>query len=202
MEDSMKTILSFCTLLAFAGLISFAGETPERNSKLSSAIEVEGLWVIEVFNADGSFDKAYTFENALIGASLFTSFLNSDVVPGGMYMVLSNTQNQQNGICASDCNIGPSSLNAGLTYDSTDFATSFRGNTFETLRLSGNITATQTGTIDQVATWHCICGVNDNPMTCAASPDSCSVVTRRTLPSAVAVNQGQIVQITVDITFQ
>lgn len=192
---------SFLILIFALGMQAIAGDhTCKERKGGDDGIYVHGHWTIKVLNPDGTLDQELEFDNALVGASLFTSFLNSDVVPGGMYIELSD--NNTNTLpCGSSCSIIPQGLSAGITPDSTDITFSFSGGNFETLRIAGNLTMPANGTIDTVATWHCICGTTKTVAQCKAAPDSCAVVTRKALGSAVVLTAGQIVQITVDITF-
>ncbi|CAM2010502.1 hypothetical protein [Acanthopleuribacter pedis] len=185
-------------LAALVGGLLFAGDPPAAEQ--NGTIHVEGVWTIQIMNPDGSEASTRTFHNALVGASVLTALLNAEAVIGGSYLVLDD--NAGNGPCSGSCEIGSSSLNAGLTYDSTNLVRSITGQNFETLVLSGSVTATSTHTVSSVVSWFCLCnGTTNNTTQCAASPDSCSVLTRKTLASPINVTTGQIIQVTLEITF-
>lgn len=170
-------------------------------SEQTTGIHVRGVWTIEVRNADGTLDKVYNFENALVGPSLLTSFLEATLVTGGTYIELTNSSDPSATPCGN-CSVGPSTLNSGTTFVSTDYNVQVSGTNFEVITLAGNITASTNGTFDTVASWVCVCSSSQKTQPqCAASPDSCAVLTRKTLTSPVTVNAGQIVQITVAISF-
>ena len=172
----------------------------EAGNGLSSAIQVSGYWKVEVYNADGSLDKVREFHNGLVGASALPVLLNGEGVAGGLYIELGNSS--QVGPCNNtNCTIAKNA-NIGITPNSTDLTVTNTGNNFETLSLAGSVTVSTTTTIDVVSSWVCLCnGQNENSTQCEASPDSCLVFTRRTLTQGVAVTAGQIVQVTVQITF-
>ena len=168
---------------------------------LGSSIQVHGHWTIAVLEPDGQKVREVSFNNALVGASVLAVLLGADAVTGGMYMEIDN-QNGGSGPCNNlSCEIVPSGMNPGITPESTDMTVSFVGTNFETLRLYGSVTATSTTTLDQVTTWSLLCNKTDTVADCRANPDSASVLTRKTLGSGVSVTAGQIIQVTVDLTF-
>lgn len=165
-----------------------------------TAIHVEGKWTLDILEADGTLVKSHRFFNALVNPGALTGLINGDASAGGTYVVLAN-QTPSSGICGNqDCEITDGSMMISITPDATNLQKQITGNDFETLRLTGFVTASNSGSIDVVRTWILLCG-SKTPADCKASPDSESVLTAKTLGSPIAVSQGQIVQFTVDLTF-
>ena len=199
------SLISILSLVPFL----FAEDDPHAHSVLSGSsaatgIQVHGHWTIRVLDPDGSLVQEVSFENALTSPATLTSLLNGDAVSGGGYVVATNQNAVSSGVgpCNPDCEIGPTGLNAGITFDSSNLTLTLMGTNFETLRMAGSFTVTTTSTIDLVQSWFCVCnGTTNNATQCKASPDSCGVFTSKILGSAVSVTAGQIVQITVDLTF-
>ena len=193
--------------LVLAGSV-LAGEQKKygeiANNLLDSGIEVHGYWQITVLDPDGTVVNEVAFNNALTNPAALTTLIMDDAVSGGLYLVVTNQTAVSSGIgpCNPDCEIAPVGMNTGITVDSTDLTTTQQGSNFETLRLAGNVTVTTTSTIDLVQSWILLCNGDTNTAAqCRANPDSASVFTSRVLSPSVSVTAGQIVQITVDITF-
>lgn len=195
---NIKSCFLAAALLGWSAL----AQTPSAEAPATQAgIQVHGVWTIQVFEPDGTEVSTKTFDNALVGASALTGFLNAEVVSGGGYLVL-ETATGSAGPCNGPCHIGTSALNAGITFQATNLVTSSQGTNFETLQMVGSVTASSNETIGAVASWFCVCNAATNTATqCTAQPDSCGVFTRKVLASGIAVTAGQIVQVTLEITF-
>lgn len=193
-----RSLFAIGLALTFS-LISMAQE--QKDNALLTGIKVHGYWEISVFEPDGTLVSEVAFENALISPGTLTTLINGDAVAGGMYLVVTK-QNVSSTAkpCNGDCIIAP--VGMGVTSPtSTNLITSQIGTNFETLRLAGSVTATNTASIDLVQTWILLCGGAKTTANCRTSPDTENLFTSKTLTSAVNVTAGQIVQITVDLTF-
>lgn len=166
-------------------------------------IQIHGRWTLEVLSPDGQPVERYEFNNALVNPAAVTTLLNRDGVSSGFYVVLTNQMaiTTGTGPCNPDCEITEPSANIGITPESTNLTMTQTGTNFETLRLAGSITVSNTSSIDLVQTWVGLCnGTTNNTTQCFANPDSHSVFTSRVLSTAINVTAGQIVQVTVDLT--
>ena len=106
------------------------------------------------------------------------------------------------GPCNPDCELAPAGMNVGTAVDSTNLTDTQIGTNYETLRLAGSVTVTNAATVDMVQTWILLCNGNNNTAAqCFANPDSASVFTSKILSPGTSVTAGQIVQVTVDLTF-
>jgi hypothetical protein len=206
-----------------------AGE--KDSSSMHQGFKVHGHWVIDVKNPDGTIAQHRDFENSLESSAqgLLVGLMSGYMVPGD-YMVLL-TASSGNAPCVATyqfcgivhnlttypaayyCNYyycSGSSLN--YTYN---FGTSFAGPF--SMVLSGSITANQAGSVGTVYSLMSTCanvasGTSANPSSLeTSSPASCVTqtspqpwygpLTDATLASPVSVSSGQIIQVTVTITF-
>lgn len=187
-----------------ACLVLVLSPTTVSAAPLSQGIELEGLWKISVLEPDGTLVEEKVFHNALVNPAALTGLLDHGAVSGGVYVLLTDQTAVSTGIgpCDPDCEIVVSGMSIGLTPESTNLVASQVGTNFETLRLSGSVTVSNNATIDLVNTWILLCnGATNTAAQCRAAPDSASVLTSKVLSSAVSVTSGQIVQVTVDLTF-
>jgi hypothetical protein len=201
-----------------------------RASAINQGVKMHGHWIIDVKNPDGSLAEHRDFENSLESNAqgLLIGLLSGYMTPGDYMIVLGPTSG--NGACFATyyqfCGIVRSLATypglgycayyycgAGLTY-TYNFGTDFQGPF--SMVLAGSITANQTGTIGQVYSLLSTCaniGFSStvNPSTIeTSSPASCVTQTSPSpwygpLSSAsitpVSVTSGQIIQVTVTITF-
>lgn len=191
---------SLSVLILFLGMFLSAGERQPQKT----GIAVHGHWKLTILNADKSLHTEIEFDNALVNPAALTTLIMDDAVSGGIYLTVTNQSATSSGTgpCNPDCDIAPTGMNIGFTPDSTNLTTTQTGTNFETLRLAGDFTVTNTSTIDLVQSWILLCnGATNTAAQCRANPDSSSVFTSKILASGVAVTAGQIVQVTVDITF-
>ena len=94
-------------------------------------------------------------------------------------------------------------MRTGLTPNSNNLTATQQGSDYETLRLAGSVEVANNATIDLLQTWMLVCnGDNNTASQCRGNPDSEGVFTSKILSSGVSVSAGQLVQITVDITFK
>lgn len=195
-------VKSTLILAALVGGLLFAQDSVPPQTPDKIGIHVAGVWTISVFDAEGREVSTRTFHNDLVGEGMLTGMINAEVVCGGNYLVVEEISSGNNGPCGGPCNIGAPGLNSGITFQSTNLTRTTQGNDFETLVLSGSVTATSNHNVNAVTSWLCVCNATQkNATQCAASPDSCGVLTQKTLTSPITVTSGQIIQVTLEITF-
>ncbi|MGD0829501.1 MAG: hypothetical protein ABR907_01065 [Terracidiphilus sp.] len=210
---------------AWAGLMS----AKAGDSSINQGVKVHGHWVIDVKNSDGSLANHREFENALEadGSGFLVGLMSGFLVPGD-WMIVMGPQSG-NGACLATfqyCGIVRSlstypaigycasyDCATGLTY-TYNFGTDFGGP--YSIVLAGSITANQTGTIGSVYSLINTCANiafsnTANPSSIeTSSPASCVTQTSPT-PwygpltdtniTPISVNNGQIIQVTVTLTF-
>ncbi|SRR5258705_9382915 len=181
-----------------------ASDGPQGGAQ-NEGIKVHGQWTIDVKNPDGSFVSHHEFQNALDGfgalrlAEMLARLKSSGVWNIGLWQV---------GIARKPC---PSYFNGACVIGevgSTDPEAQFKTMTVSVpasgpnqgkLVLSGTATVEADGDIYTVYTDHGYCAGSVAPASCAAYRDS--TFTRRDFASPIVVLAGQIVQVTVVISF-
>jgi hypothetical protein len=193
-------------------------------------IKVHGHWVIDVRNPDGALVQHHEFENSLqsIGQGFLVGLQSGYMTPGDYMIVLVGT-GATNSPCAATnayCGIAHSlSTYPALNYCTTmyctgsslsyayNFGAAFAGP--YSMVLSGSIAANQTGVIGAVSTAMALCsnvGLAAVPSTIeTSSPATCATqttpepyfgpLTGTTLTTPVPITSGQIIQVTVTISF-
>jgi len=201
----------------------------ETGGGLHEGVKVHGHWNIAVKNPNGTLVETRDFENSLAsnGGLLLVGTLSGYIVPGDWMIVLGAASG--NGPCINgyqfcgvvhNLNTLPASGYCGIYYCSGSTLT--YGYNFGTnstgpysIVLSGQITSNETGSVGVVYTLLSGCGnPGGNPSPSAletTAPSACvannvataysTVFTQTTLSSPVAVTSGQIIQVTVTITF-
>lgn len=204
--------------------------TSDSGSSLHQGVVVHGHWVIDVKNPDGTLTGHREFENSLSGsgAIYLVGTLSGYLVPGDWMIVLGATSG--NGPCVATfqfCGITRSLstypalgycasahyCGTGLTY-AYNFGTNLGGP--YSIVLSGSITSNQTGSVGVVYTILGACSNTSSPTSpsslSTASPSTCTAsssnggnyygpLTGTNLASSVPVTNGQIIQVTVTISF-
>ena len=205
--------------------------TPANPAKPGGeGIKVHGYWVIDVRNPDGTLVQNREFENSLqsIGAGFLVGLQSGYMVPGDYMIVLVGTGATNSPCTATNayCGIVRSlSTYPALDYCATmyctgsslsyayNFGAAFAGPF--SMVLSGSITANQTGVIGGVSTAMALCsnlGLAAVPSTIETiSPATCVTqttplpyvgpLTGTTLTTPVPIASGQIIQVTVTISF-
>jgi hypothetical protein len=166
-------------------------------------IKVHGHWVIEVRNPDGKLVTKREFENALESGSVLSEILTHTYTTGPWIVSLGGPGDTLGGTSTSPC-----APNACLVVEpSLDFP-----NAFKTLAvtlssgsivLSGNLTAPSAAAIGGVSTGISVCHPDISPVACTTSPspEFMSQPLTQTTISPITVAQGQVVQVTVTISF-
>lgn len=187
------------TVSAFSAVAQQSTTAPAvPKGTVVQGIRVSGYWTVEVRNADGSVAKHVEFENALTGtgAKHLIRLLTGTETSGLLNINADGTA------CAPySCAILPpgSAKCAGLP---RCWSTLTRSATDSAITLTGNITAPNDGTVTKVYTGIFLCEGTVAPSQCNAEvTNSFDTVTSYTLPTAVTVSAGQIVQFSVVLSF-
>lgn len=198
---------------------------------INQGVKMHGHWIIDVKNPDGTLVEHRDFENALesSGPSFLIGMMSGYLTPGD-YMIVMGPQSG-NGACVATfqyCGIvrslatypglgycGNYYCGTGLTVTPHLGSGGLSSGPFS-LVLAGSITANQTGTIGTVYSLISTCaniGFSGtvNPSTIETSSPASCVTQTATEPwygplsqaniTPIAVNSGQIIQVTVTITF-
>lgn len=194
-------------------------------------VKMHGHWIIDVKNPDGSLVEHRDFENALEGGGqgFLVGLMSGYLVPGN-YMIVMGPQSG-NGACVATfqwCGIvtslttypgagycGSYYCGTGLTVTPNLGSSGLSEGPFS-LVLAGSITANQTGTIGSVYSLISTCAnigysgtVNpstmesSSPVSCVSqiSPEPWFGPLSQANITPIAVANGQIIQVTVTITF-
>jgi hypothetical protein len=195
---------SFPAILAILAILVVAASAPAAAAEpggTREGIQVHGHWKIEVFDPDGTRISAYEFENAFVGSAFLTDLLAGRASQGlwGIWLDAVAVATP----CLDDlgqdaqCKI----LEPGDTAAANHFLNLTVAGT-SSLVLAGSATAGQSTSIDTVTTMLSTCGPTVAPASCTASAAaSGSAFTMKSLGTVVPVLAGQIVQVTVTISF-
>jgi hypothetical protein len=175
----------------------------------SEGITVHGHWTVDVLNPDGSLAEHREFENALAvdGRYLLSTILAGKLTPGPWLIMIDGTnspckyQNTNSScmICEpGDNDATKSNFFSNLT---VNFAST---STTTTLLFNGSITVTNTSNIDKVYTYLRHCGPNISHEDCNGSNIVSGFYnfTNAVLSPTIAVQAGQIIQVSIVISFQ
>jgi hypothetical protein len=189
-----------------------SGETGHGSQE---GVKVHGHWVIDVKNPDGTLAQHREFENSLSNPNILVAFLYGAEVPVDFAILLGGstppcTLSSSSYYCTIVHNLSvlPANAICGTFYCVTGLTVTPNYGQTPSLVLAGNLTATQAGSINVVATDIGICG-GPNATTSTVSPSSCaagnngygySTLTQTSI-TAVPIISGQIIQVTVTITF-
>lgn len=163
-------------------------------------IKVHGRWTIDILSADGKLVKHHKFENGLrnSGAASLASFLGRTSKAGQWLVSVGGQYNKspcRTVVDLSDCFLYEPATHAPSAPEA--FKTLTIGSQGEgTIVLSGTATAQRDGEISNVATYISRCPV-DTQGICSSGFDMFTQAT----PAAIPVVGGQIIQVTVVISF-
>jgi hypothetical protein len=158
----------------------------------SEGIKVHGQWTIDIRNTDGSLASHHEFKNALdsFGATALAQMLGRQTVTGVWGVSLWQIA----------CVIGEvGSTDPEAQFKTLTVTVPTAGPNAGKLVLSGNATAEADGDIAQVGTGIGLCGANTAPAACTRFRDI--PFTAHNFPSPIVVLAGQIIQVTVVISF-
>ena len=200
----------------------------KSDGAINQGIKMHGHWVIDVKNPDGTVVQHRDFENSLVpSASQFLIGLMSGYFIPGDYEILLQVpggsapcEGPQTGGCAivRSLTTSPGTVYCAIYYCSTGLTYTYNlaGAGPFSMVLQGSITANQAGQIGEVSTAYNSCAniaytsINVAPTTLeTSSPASCVANTTTdwygslslASISPVTVASGQIIQVTVTITF-
>jgi hypothetical protein len=178
-------------------------------------VKVHGHWVIDVKNPDGTVAQHREFENSLSNANVMVELLYGILVPQDFAILLYGstppctvTTSTYPCVIAHSLTTLPANAICGTYYCVTGLTVTPTLGQSPSLVLAGNLTATQAGSISTVATYIGTCGsstttpTNTSPSSCAAGNNGYgySGLTQTGI-TAVPIINGQIIQVTVTITF-
>lgn len=190
----------------------------------NEGVKVHGHWKIDVRNPDGTLARRVEFENSLLGNGqgdmMLATFLGGFAVPGDWAILVQNPA-----ICGATefCQISTSAtgrISCGTgnsyvcAYGLTRTYVATNAGAPAAIQLAGALTAAEAGNITAVETTLYYCAQSSaftattslSPSQCAANSPTAPYgtgngLTFTTLPTAVPVVAGQIVQIVVTISF-
>jgi len=185
-----------------------------RDDASHQGIKVHGHWIIDVKNPDGTLAQHRDFENSLVGSNDILGFLYGSEVPSDFAIYFLGTTNPCNVANGYYCDIVhnltvlPASARCGVDYCVTGLTITPTFGNSPSLVLAGNMTATQAGNIIVVGTFIGICGTptatktTTSAATCAAGTNGYGygALTQANITS-VPITSGQIIQVSVTITF-
>jgi len=175
-------------------------------------IKVHGHWVIEVRNPDGSLVTHKEFENSLQdgGKILLLNLLTRQATPGTWSIAVSD------GLCppvlsSTVCQIVENASGVtptGSLFTNLKVSPSVPTSSVTPITLSGSLTASSAGSVSNVILQIGSCPGSTAPQSCTVTAASSIPVitslnsfTSHPLAAPVSVQQGQIVQFTVTISF-
>lgn len=202
----MKRIKWFylIALIAVAIISIFASPVFAENKGITKeGVNVHGHWKIEIFNPDGTRASVTEFDNALVDSTYLIVLTRGTAVHSSWGIELDSTATDpcDDGAGGSEvCRIGESGANYGsITLHSSNLLFSPTGTGFE---LSGSVTASYSSTINNVTTASSFCLADTTPSVCRTSPNNIwRYFTAATIASPPSVVPGQLIQVTVTISF-
>ena len=216
MESKRTTWLWLLVVVATFALTAtaFGGEAAKSNGS-KEGIKVHGHWKIEISNPDGTRASVTEFDNALqaepgsaTGLQLLSYLLTGRWVFGAWYIALRNTSGNNPCDCPnqSDLTCGCEIGEAGANYGShTPFIQSFTLQVSVTPTLSivltGDAVATNDTTIDEALTYIVCCDPLLTTTDCRNNLSYFRSFTGKVLSTPPSVVSGQLIQVTVEISF-
>lgn len=219
MKASLATLNIRRKLIAMASVLALAAGTAtiasaQEASGPREGIKVHGHWIIEVKNPDGSRAQYREFDNHLVaeGAGALARLLGMQRVPSAWWVWVGNSN-----IFADICSRGPGLIHScGITSPSGAVGYSpnevfptltvnvpTAGSNAGKLVLSGSATSTSSGTsaIGYVLTQMVQCPITSVPGASCTQGASQADITRADVSPAIPIQPGQVIQITVIISF-
>jgi len=211
-------ILAMTALLIFAPHMAMAQNAPERDPASTGSgphegIKVNGYWVIDVRNPDGSLVSHVEFENSVdpnSGTPQLAGLLKQVRTAGHWAIRLGGTRTPGvqpactgSAAAGTDCWIVqpgslPTPFNAPGTGISTNLTVTLTGTNQDQLVFSGSLTVPADGKIDFVNTWQGFCPAD-------VAPQNCTTITGGPLTffplDPIVLQQGRIIQVTVTLSF-
>lgn len=212
-QPTRKRAFASVSLIMLLGVFCPAAfslaQAPPKPQPASSAggpkegIKVHGEWTIDIRNPDGTLVSHHEFKNALqtSGAVLLGHFLQRTNKAGEWVVSVTGGPSP----CNTPCWIYEPATQFPVSEGVIIFKTltiSSQGGANNNTVFAGTATASQAGVIDTVYASNYRCSV-DSQGVCPANPfnSSLSGFTRTTLATPINVVAGQIIQVTVVISF-
>jgi len=208
---SVLTVIIAALLLCSNGICAADKplDTEPSQGPIGSGVEVHGRWIIEVLDTDGTTVSLTEFNNDLFSTVPISHMMGlngSDYGSyGGWCVRLYNNTQQPCGV--NGCAIFQNAFDCGSVFDldSTNLTVTVIETTpdFHTIRLNGSVIIQNTTTIAKVYTHTKICSDSVLPSNCLTSNSNCNfyTFTSADVPSPPAVQAGQMVVVTVEISF-
>jgi len=179
--------------------------TPEVGAQADEGIKVHGHWKIEILDPDGTLVSATEFENALVdppARSFLASVLTTTSTLGSYLVYLENGP----GVGPCDDSLGDAITcriaEEGSLWGNPPHSSNLQISATSTVVLAGSVTADNSEPVSVVGTIYKLCSPSYSPNACKGEGGASSGdFTRMTLPSPIAVDAGQIIQVTVTISF-
>ena len=168
----------------------------------SESITVHGDWIIVVRNPDGSIASRHEFRNSLgpDGGMVLTRILGRTLTPGQWVVRLDNALGAPDPCDTRECSIAePVGVFGAHSRDLT-VTVPTSGPNAGMLVLQGSVTVLTAAALQEVSTEFLGCLPNEAPAACGGAFGT-ATFTHKTLPSAVPVQPGQTVDVTVVISF-
>ena len=189
--------------VAVALLVSLVG-VPQVAAQTAEGIQVHGHWKVEILEPDGMLVSVTEFENALYDSSALLLVLDSDGVVGTMSVRVWGPSGGSHpcgdGAAATwPCDLAEPGADWGGPADSSNLSITSPS---QTLVLSGSVTAVNATTVAEVWTEVKSCFAAVSPTACLTEQTFLITgLTHASLASPPAVAVGQIIQVTVTISF-
>lgn len=190
--------------LAAASCVAALSAAVLADDAAREGIQVHGQWRIEVFDPDGTRVSVTEFENALLNPDAIAQLMAGQTSYGGWYVTLEGAappclDSQQNAV---NCNIGMEGVNYfAIQMHSTNLTVQSAPGGH--ILLQGSVTAAATGSVGAVSSRFGYCSGSDvSPALCVTQGRTMSnALTGTMVDPAPSVVPGQLIQVTVDISF-
>ena len=208
-----RRLITMASVLALAAGTAASASAQEANGR-QEGVKVHGHWIIEVKNPDGTRAQYREFENALVaqGAGALSRILGIQAVPstwfvwigsGGANDVCQRTPGVITS-CAITTPLGAQGTSPNEFFPNLQITAPTTGPNAGKLVLSGSATSTSpaASSLSSVLTQMWMCPATTLPATgCFNAGISQADITRATVSPAIPIQPGQVVQVTVIISF-
>ena len=214
--------------MVYGGQVAMSGVSEQKGKLGDEGVKIHGHWTIDVKNPDGTLASHHDFENSVqFGGQVYLLSLMAGYAVPADYEIFLQNNGSGNAPCVNTstsyqgCAIvrtaatqpGISSCTTYLcgTGLSSAFNLSFTASS--SMVLSGQITANQAGSINYVSTYAGSCPGNPaaSPTLATTTPAACpaasanlsgfNALTGTPLAAPISVAQGQVISVTVTISF-
>jgi hypothetical protein len=208
-----RRLITMASVLALAAGTA-ASVSAQEPAGPREAIKVHGHWIIEVKNPDGTRAQYREFENALVaqGAGALSRILGLQVVPSTWFVWIGSNNAQDicqraPGIvisCGITTPLGAQGGSPNEFFPNLQVTAPTTGPNAGKLVFSGQATSTSpnASAISYVLTQMWMCPSTQVPGTaCFSNGISQADITRATVSPAIPIQPGQVIQVTVIISF-